>query len=218
MSAESEAGKARTGYYSWSNDERRSDTPAVFAAEMARRAGLPVVAVVPTANSVPRSLAKAFPLTDRGRRTPPKAAVWLYWYPITYKQFAHRPADSQTVIIVEHVDFAIVKTWAAKRGAIDLRSNLPMPLEIPPETIAVYEAIEWAGNNGWADKWGARDALRCLESLYTDGRLNKDELLGYMLDVKRREALERLAKLVDQVTDKAIPIRAAGPRVRNLNW
>jgi hypothetical protein len=89
--------------------------------------------------------------------------------------------------------------WARFAGAFNLATHEVMSAKLDDTVQALYERIEWNGNNGWADGPGKRDALRDLVALATLGALDVDLLRGHMLPRTSTIAVGRLIKLAGQV-------------------
>jgi hypothetical protein len=93
---------------------------------------------------------------------------------------AHRLAHGQSLCAVESGAFRL-RGWAAATHAVDLMSG---ERTSPPtdEALRLLDAIVFAGNNGWADEPGKRDAKRLLGELaLAMPSLDADFVEGYVI-------------------------------------
>lgn len=92
-------------------------------------------------------------------------------------ELAHRRARGATLCVVESVSFPI-HGWARESAAVNLLDGSVLP-PLDPALATGLDRLQRAGNNGWGDQPGKRDATRLLGEL----RLNLDcaEVFGYVL-------------------------------------
>jgi hypothetical protein len=95
-------------------------------------------------------------------------------------EFAAGRARGSSLCAVEHPTLRLVG-WAAARGAVNLATGeAPVPFDAAVTTLLEY--LVFAGNNGWFDAPGKRDARRILGELRTLApSLDADFLAGYVL-------------------------------------
>ena len=154
---------------------------------------------MPQLNQIPKNLVKGHHFTERSRGTLRSPRVVLLLHP-TFKLMSHPlPGEMSHVIVVEFPNSRL-NGWAAFAGALNLTSKEYMSAEVSDEALALYKRIEWNGNNGWADEWGKRDAIRDLDELKRMGELDIGLLRGYMLSKKSHIAIDRLIKLAVHLT------------------
>lgn len=86
--------------------------------------------------------------------------------------------------------------WASAVGALNLVTGETTPRP-GDDMVALLDHLRFAGNNGWFDAPGKRDALRLLGELRAvDPRLDARFIAGYMLGMgKGASAVENLVKL-----------------------
>lgn len=74
-----------------------------------------------------------------------------------------RMANGSSIVVV---DWALewLPGWAAAVGAINLQSGKPTAA-FDTDTTELLDELDWAGNNGWFDKPGQRDAKRLLAEI-----------------------------------------------------
>ncbi|SER92890.1 hypothetical protein [Actinokineospora terrae] len=125
---------------------------------------------------------------------PPTAGPVLAFQPTFKALRAAQRMASSAICVWEHRD-APIRGWAGQVGAIDLTTGLPTPVN-----QAVQEHLDhlvFAGNNGYADKPGLRDARRILTELHDLG-LPTDTIpssLAAHIDLST-EATKRIAALL----------------------
>ncbi|MGQ0844334.1 MAG: hypothetical protein ACT4QF_09370 [Sporichthyaceae bacterium] len=118
-------------------------------------------------------------------------------------ELAHRYARGSALCVVESVSFP-VHGWARQTGAVSLLDGRVLPA-LDASVATTLDGLKFAGNNGWGDKPGKRDAARLLGDLR--GRVDLDEVVGYIL---ARGASERGAKNLRAIAEKSqLPHRRA---------
>ncbi|MEU0075071.1 hypothetical protein ABZ027_36890 [Streptomyces sp. NPDC006332] len=129
----------------------------------------------------------------RGGRGP--VLAYLPNYKLMY--MAANCAQGSSLVAVEH-RMDPLNGWAMEVGARNLLTGETTPDTRTESVHAGLEFIHANGNNGWAKGFGqdrARDALRDLQS---QGRLDRDTILGYMAAKGHSgESVYQLAKIID---------------------
>lgn len=83
--------------------------------------------------------------------------------------------------------------WAAAIGAVDIMTRHPLA-EAQDPVSELLKDLDLAGNNGWFDAWGKRDARRILQEL--DHLVGRSYAVGAMLAADHsKKSLEGLRKL-----------------------
>ncbi|MBV9142978.1 MAG: hypothetical protein JO115_19045 [Pseudonocardiales bacterium] len=93
---------------------------------------------------------------------------------------AHKLAHGRSLCVIESGAFRL-HGWAAATRAVDLMTG---ERTAPPtnETLRLLDALVFAGNNGWADGPGKRDAQRLLGELAVAiPSLDADFVAGYVI-------------------------------------
>lgn len=86
--------------------------------------------------------------------------------------------DERAIAYVAWANDPWLPGWAAIVEAVDLTSN--RPVEPPADQVReLLDDLDFAGNNGWYDQPGKRDARRLLGQL--DGHVSRDYTAGAML-------------------------------------
>ncbi len=95
-------------------------------------------------------------------------------------EFAHRLARGSSLCAVESGAFRL-SGWAAATSAVDLATGQRAePLN--NDLLELLDRLLLAGNNGWADKPGKRDAQRLLGQLSAAApSLDADFITGYVI-------------------------------------
>jgi hypothetical protein len=187
----------RTIYFPWTDGLGYPDDPVKFTIALAHRAQLPITVICHSKTDIPDTLSRAEYITHRSSNVSGRPSVALLLYP-DRKTVGRAPTRSAKYLVAAEYPVQLLRTWAAKRGAWDIRNGESMELNLDPNVKALYDRILWNGNNSWRDAPGKRDALRDLHQLRELGALDKEELLGYLMDEKRSDSLEQLEKLIDK--------------------
>jgi hypothetical protein len=131
--------------------------------------------------SLARFAANHLHTTLRSGGTPQDGAPVLVDMPnARLLEVAHRGADGWSLCAIEGGHLALAG-WAAATNAINLvTSQRPEPL--PRPVLKALVELHRAGNNGWHDQPGKRDAKRILHEL-TDAMpsIDADFVIGYMI-------------------------------------
>lgn len=87
--------------------------------------------------------------------------------------------------------------WAYEVAALDLRAGSSTEDQRSERLKADLERLAFVGNNGWADEYGKRDAVRILRDVASRRELDTGVVLGTMLARGAHgDAIERLRKLI----------------------
>lgn len=83
-------------------------------------------------------------------------------------------------------------------GALDIARNKRLSVELDDAVLEALRAIDWAGNNGWSDKLGKRDAERQISTLRADSVFDPELVSAYMMATGHSpESIERLHKIMN---------------------
>ncbi|MFB9728694.1 hypothetical protein [Haloechinothrix salitolerans] len=95
-------------------------------------------------------------------------------------ELAHKRANGRSLCAIEGGQLGL-RGWATATDAVDLvTGERPEPLAVPIREA--LDALKWAGNNGWYDRPGKRDARRILQELiHLKPSLDADFVIGYMI-------------------------------------
>lgn len=95
-------------------------------------------------------------------------------------ELAHKRANRRSLCAIEGGQLGL-GGWATAMNAVDLvTGERPEPLADPIREA--LDALKWAGNNGWHDQPGRRDARRILQELRRlEPSLEADFVIGYMI-------------------------------------
>lgn len=118
--------------------------------------------------------------SGRRRRSGGDGPVLAYLPDMGDLEFAGSRARRSSLCAVEHPIFRLAG-WAAARDAVNLATGeAPTPLD--DEVTTLLEHLAFAGNNGWFDAPGKRDARRILGEMRAAApALDADFLAGYVL-------------------------------------
>lgn len=131
--------------------------------------------------SLTRFAAKHLHVTRRSGGSPQGGVPVLVDMPnARLLEVAHRCADGGSLCAIEGGPFTLAG-WAAATDAINLvTGRRPEPL--PDPVVKALAALRWAGNNGWHDQSGKRDAKRILRELTAAmPSIDADFIIGYMV-------------------------------------
>jgi hypothetical protein len=104
----------------------------------------------------------------------------LAWLP-TFDAFVEATRKAGAAICaVEHPDSPL-SGWAIATRAIDLGTGGPTPDTRSPEIAELLDHLVFAGNNGWTDSPGKRDARRLLAELKSAGALDEGLVIGHVI-------------------------------------
>jgi hypothetical protein len=95
-------------------------------------------------------------------------------------EVAHHGAGGWSLCAIEGGQLGLAG-WAAATNALNLvTSQRPEPL--PDPVLKALAELRWAGNNGWHDQPGKRDARRILRELIVAmPSIDADFVIGYMI-------------------------------------
>jgi hypothetical protein len=95
--------------------------------------------------------------------TPPAARALAYNLRFDDLDYAEHLARGSSLCATEWPDVPLAR-WAAARGALNLVTGetTPRPAD---DVVALLDRLHFAGNNGWFDLPGKRDAERLLREL-----------------------------------------------------
>jgi hypothetical protein len=108
---------------------------------------------------------------------------------------AARLAQDDAVSYVAWGDDDWLPGWAATVAAIDLLSGESVAPP-GPDVESLLDDLDWAGNNGWFDAPGKRDALRLLKELADIGAAPAFIIGAMLARGHSRDSLKHLRKLV----------------------
>lgn len=99
-------------------------------------------------------------------------------------------ANGSSIVVV---DWALkwLPGWAAVVTAVNLQSG-EATAAFQAETTELLDQLDWAGNNGWFDKPGKRDAKRLLAEIDLPTAHVQGAMLAYGHSVKSVEALAKI--------------------------
>ncbi|KJC64478.1 hypothetical protein [Agreia bicolorata] len=191
----------QTFFFPWANGTGYPDDPTAFTLALSNKLRLPVTVLCSSQSSLPDPLRKAAFVTPRVNHAVRGPSIVLLHYP-DYRLIDHIPLSYARHVVAAEVPSHPLDVWAAKREAFNVRAGKTMTLDIDDRVREIYERILWNGNNAWSDKPGKRDALQDLTTLRNMDALDRDSLIGYLLDEKGSWALDTLAKLIKQAQTK----------------
>lgn len=111
-------------------------------------------------------------------------------------EIAIASAQGGSLCVIESPDYPM-NGWARAANAQDLTRSHPGHPTLSEGFTRDMERLAFAGNNGWADQYGKRDARRILADVAARGELDRAEVVGAML-LRRHYAssIRNLEKLI----------------------
>lgn len=138
--------------------------------------------------------------TPRGNAPARGPRAVLCWFP-DHKtmHLAMRSASGGSLTAVEYPTTPLLG-WAIEVVACNLTTGEPTPDSRSASTRELLDRLHFAGNNGWADAPGQRDARQILGQLRASGDLDVGLVVGAMLARGASEAaLKRLQQSADRL-------------------
>lgn len=187
-------------YVPWTNDEEDTlETGRKFALALSAETRLPLVVAATTLASIPPELSHLERITERSSTAKRRPRVVLALYPSWKLLLKSAPASADSYFVgVEWADGSL-RGWATFAGAFDLSTWTTMTDPLSQEVREIYDRIVWNGNNSWMDAHGKSAALRDVRRLNELDQLDRDLLLGYVLNRKRFAAALQLETLIEKV-------------------
>lgn len=144
-------------------------------------------------------------ITRRGRMRRPVTGgggpVLVHWPTFDDLYYAAGLARGSSLCAIELPDVPLIG-WASAVGALNLVTG-ETRLRPADEVVRLLDQLHFAGNNGWFDGPGERDALRLLSELRTAApHLDERFIASYMLGMGKvfPEAAKHLLELAGRST------------------
>lgn len=142
-------------------------------------------------------------VSPRSSRRDSRGPVLSYVPTLKDLEFATGLARKSSLAVVESFSTPL-RGWAAWLEALNLVTGAPTAV-LPETTREAVERLKFCGNNGFADDYGKRDALRIISGLHERGCLDQDLLVGavFAAGVFAVPGIKNLASLIERVERRA---------------
>lgn len=185
-------------YVPWVSDELRVARVArvqTLAHRLALQTGHHITGYAATKSHLPAGWGRQPFVTRRTNVVPVASGISIYFWP-TISDLATFPPHRVAHAFVIEAASEDLSGWARHHRAVHFDTKQLLAPTLTPDALALYDRIDWNGNNGWRDHVGKRDALHDLDMLRATGELNPADLAGYLIGRQPADAIRRLQALL----------------------